>query len=101
MSPANATHQTYSFVKCQTGNYLWGCKTRRVKMFARFIALLQLRRSTAFLLERADDHLLDDVGLSRDDLQALHMGLGLTDARQKLMRLRSTPTPRGLPVRSA
>jgi len=67
-------------------------------MFARFIALLQLRRSTAFLLERADDHLLDDIGLTRAELQALHRGLGLTDAHQKLVRFRSTPTPRGLPA---
>lgn len=67
-------------------------------MFARIIALSQLRRSTAFLLERADDHLLDDIGLSRAELQALHMGLGLTDAHEKLVRFRSTPTPCGLPV---
>lgn len=67
-------------------------------MFARFIALLQLRRSTAFLLDRADDRLLDDIGLSRANLQALHLGLGLTEAHEKLARFRSTPTPRGLPV---
>jgi hypothetical protein len=67
-------------------------------MFAHLIALLQLRRSTAFLLERADDHLLDDIGLTRAELQALHSGLGLTDARQRLLRFTSTPTPRGLPV---
>ena len=67
-------------------------------MFARINALLQLRRSTAFLLERADDHLLDDIGLTRPQLESLHMGLGLTDAQEKLMRFHSTPTPRGLPV---
>ena len=33
-------------------------------MFARLFALSQLRRSTAFLLEREDDHLLDDIGLT-------------------------------------
>ena len=70
-------------------------------MFARLIALLQLRRSTAFLLERADDRLLDDIGLAREDLQALHWGLRLADADAALARLRSMPTPRGLPVRSA
>ncbi|HLQ19442.1 MAG TPA: DUF1127 domain-containing protein [Tabrizicola sp.] len=70
-------------------------------MFARFIALLQLRRSTAFLLERADDHLLDDIGLSRDELHALRSGEQLFDALVKITRLHSTPTPRGLPVRSA
>jgi hypothetical protein len=67
-------------------------------MFARLIDLLQLRRSTAFLLERADDHLLDDIGLTREQLQALHMGLGLADAQEKLVRFHSTPAPRGLPV---
>jgi uncharacterized protein YjiS (DUF1127 family) len=67
-------------------------------MFARLFALLQLRRSTAFLLEREDDHLLDDIGLTRDDLLALHRGDALADALIKTVRFRSTPTPRGLPV---
>lgn len=67
-------------------------------MFARLFALLQLRRSTAFLLEREDDHLLDDIGLTRDDLVALRRGDTLTDAQVKTLRLHSTPTPRGLPV---
>ncbi len=67
-------------------------------MFARLFALLQLRRSTAFLLERADDHLLDDIGLTRDQLQALRRGQGLADARARTLRFHSTPTPRGLPV---
>ena len=67
-------------------------------MFARLFALLQLRRSTAFLLEREDDHLLDDIGLSRDDLMALRRGDQLFDALVKTTRLHSTPTPRGLPV---
>ena len=40
-------------------------------MFARFFALSQLRRSTAFLLSRADDRLLDDIGLTRADLDSL------------------------------
>ena len=40
-------------------------------MFARLFAHLQLRRSTAFLLEREDDHLLKDIGLTREDLRAL------------------------------
>jgi hypothetical protein len=67
-------------------------------MFARLFALLQLRRSTAFLLEREDDHLLDDIGLSRDDLLALRRGEDLRDARASTLRFHSTPTPRGLPV---
>lgn len=44
-------------------------------MFTRLVSLLQMRRSTAFLLARADDRLLDDIGLSRMDLEAMHMGL--------------------------
>ncbi|MES2539554.1 MAG: hypothetical protein V4583_03075 [Pseudomonadota bacterium] len=67
-------------------------------MFARLFALLQLRRSTAFLLEREDDHLLDDIGLTRDDLLALRRGDHLTRAFLSTTRLPSTPTPRGLPV---
>ncbi len=43
-------------------------------MFTRLSTLLRLRRSTAFLLARADDRLLDDIGLTRADLQALHLG---------------------------
>ncbi|MBN8632952.1 MAG: DUF1127 domain-containing protein [Rhodobacterales bacterium] len=67
-------------------------------MFARLFALLQLRRSTAFLLEREDDHLLDDIGLTRSDLQTLRRGESLADARARTLRYPSTPTPRGLPV---
>lgn len=44
-------------------------------MFARLATHLQMRRSTAFLLARGDDRLLDDIGLSRTDLQAMHLGL--------------------------
>ncbi|WP_170971923.1 DUF1127 domain-containing protein [Rhodobacter sp. SY28-1] len=67
-------------------------------MFARLFALLQLRRSTAFLLEREDDHLLRDIGLTREDLIALRRGDQLFDALVKATSLHSTPTPRGLPV---
>ena len=67
-------------------------------MFARLFALLQLRRSTAFLLEREDDHLLDDIGLTRAQLQAMHRGDTLAEAQAKTLRFHSTPTPRGLPV---
>jgi uncharacterized protein YjiS (DUF1127 family) len=67
-------------------------------MFARLFALLQLRRSTAFLLEREDDHLLDDIGLTRSDLEAMHRGDNLARARASTLRFHSTPTPRGLPV---
>ena len=44
-------------------------------MITRLFTLMQLRRSTAFLLSRADDRLLDDIGLTRADLSALHIGL--------------------------
>jgi hypothetical protein len=67
-------------------------------MFARLIARLQLRRSTAFLLERSDDRLLDDIGLTRSQLQAMHLGLDLGAARAALSRFHSLPVARGLPV---
>jgi|GEM_PF-2118933 len=44
-------------------------------MFTRFITQLHLRRSTAALLARADDRLLDDIGLTRSEVEALHLGL--------------------------
>jgi uncharacterized protein YjiS (DUF1127 family) len=67
-------------------------------MFARLFALSQLRRSTAFLLEREDDRLLDDIGLTRAELLAMRRGASLADAQAKALRYHSTPTPRGLPV---
>ena len=67
-------------------------------MFARLFDLLQLRRSTAFLLEREDDHLLDDIGLTREQLLALRQGATLDKAQAATLRFRSMPTPRGLPV---
>lgn len=63
-------------------------------MFARIIALLQLRRSTAFLLERSDDHLLADIGLSRAELEAMHLGLVMADARVKVSKFHSLPATR-------
>ncbi|GAB1362098.1 hypothetical protein MASR1M32_13340 [Rhodobacter sp.] len=44
-------------------------------MLARLVSLLQLRKSTAFLLARVDDRLLDDIGLSRAELQEMHRGV--------------------------
>ena len=67
-------------------------------MFARLFALSQLRRSTAFLLEREDDHLLHDIGLTREDLLAMRRGESLSAAQAKTLRFHSTPTLRGLPV---
>jgi uncharacterized protein YjiS (DUF1127 family) len=98
MSWTYVTHETYSFVKCQTRAYFWVSHKGVQIMFARLFALLQLRRSTAFLLEREDDHLLDDIGLTRDQLHALRRGETLAVAQAKVLRFHSTPTPRGLPV---
>ncbi|MCB5411139.1 hypothetical protein [Pseudogemmobacter faecipullorum] len=46
-------------------------------MFARLRSLFQLRRSTAFLLDRKDDRLLEDIGLTRADLMDMRAGLPL------------------------
>jgi len=70
-------------------------------MFARLFARLQLRRSTAFLLERSDEHLLADIGLSRAELEAMHLGISLTDARTKVSKFHSLPAPRGFAVARA
>ncbi len=70
-------------------------------MFARLIALLQLRKSTAFLLERYDDHLLADIGLTRDELEAMHLGISLTDTRTKVSKFHSLPAPRSFAVARA
>ena len=67
-------------------------------MLARFNSLLQLRRSTAFLLERGDDHLLEDIGLNRADLEALHLGLDPMAERASILRLHSLSLRRELPV---
>lgn len=48
-------------------------------MFRKLTDLMHLRRATGFLLARQDDRLLDDIGLTRADLQALHLGLGQPD----------------------
>ena len=64
-------------------------------MFNTIITTLQLRRSTAFLLERSDDHLLADIGLTREELEAMHLGLSLMDARTKVSKFHSLPAPRG------
>jgi|JI10StandDraft_1071094.scaffolds.fasta_scaffold2129721_1 uncharacterized protein YjiS (DUF1127 family) len=98
MSQTYVTHQTYSFVKCQIHAYLWVSSKGDLIMFARLFALMQLRRSTAFLLEREDDHLLDDIGLTRAELLAMRRGETRVDAHAKALRFHSTPTPRGLPV---
>lgn len=45
-------------------------------MFTRLFARWQMRRSTAYLLSRVDDRMLDDIGLTRTDIEAMHLGLG-------------------------
>lgn len=67
-------------------------------MFARLTSLLQLRRSTAFLLERGDDRLLEDIGLNRADLEAMHLGIDRMADRAGILRLHSLSLRRELPV---
>ncbi|MDQ2066083.1 DUF1127 domain-containing protein [Xinfangfangia sp. CPCC 101601] len=64
-------------------------------MFARLVSLLQLRRSTAFLLARADDRLLDDIGMSRGELQLMHLGVS---ELQETARAKSYPMGKALPA---
>lgn len=64
-------------------------------MFTRLATLLQLRRSTAFLLERADDRLLNDIGLTRPELEAMHLGL---DHARNDARVKALPSGRALPA---
>ena len=37
-------------------------------MFARLMSLIETRRSTKFLLDRSDDRLLADIGLTRGEI---------------------------------
>lgn len=67
-------------------------------MFTRFFTHLQLRRTTGFLLSRSDDRLLDDIGLSRTDLEAMHLGLGTKEARTKVASFLSLPLTNTLPA---
>lgn len=67
-------------------------------MFARLTALfahLQVRNATAFLLQRADDRLLADIGLSRSDLEAMHLGLDRSRLQAAVIAF---PTGKVLPV---
>ena len=43
-------------------------------MFAHILALIETRRRLNFLLTRADDHLLDDIGLNRAEAEAMLNG---------------------------
>lgn len=72
-------------------------------MFSTLITTLQLRRSTAFLLSRADDRLLDDIGLTRADLDTLrHDGFeviaGGKAIAQDVIGAIKLPSGKALPV---
>lgn len=41
-----------------------------------YVRAYELRRSMGWMLARADDRLLDDMGLTRDDLKRLIEGAG-------------------------
>ena len=67
-------------------------------MFARIKAIfaqLQARNATAFLLQRADDRLLADIGLSRTELEAMHLGLDRSRLQAAVIAF---PTGKALPV---
>ena len=67
-------------------------------MFARLISLFQTRHSTRFLLDRSDDRLLADIGLTRADLEAMHLGLGPVEARSKVFSFPALPFQFRLPA---
>jgi hypothetical protein len=67
-------------------------------MFTRILALIDARRSTKFLLDRSDDRLLADIGLSRADLEAMHLGAGPVEARTKVFSFPALPFGLRLPA---
>lgn len=67
-------------------------------MFTRMLALIETRRSTRFLLDRSDDRLLADIGLTRSDLEAMHLGLGPAEARRKAFSFPALPFAIRLPA---
>jgi hypothetical protein len=67
-------------------------------MFARLATLfahLQFRNATAFLLQREDDRLLADIGMSRTEFEAMHLGL---DRSRLQAAVFAFPTGKALPV---
>ncbi|MGB4827089.1 MAG: DUF1127 domain-containing protein [Paracoccaceae bacterium] len=62
-------------------------------MFTRLFARWQMRRSTAYLLSRVDDRMLDDIGLTRTDIEAMHLGLGPDLVLPVLRPGRALPVP--------
>ncbi len=67
-------------------------------MFTRLLALIETRRSTRFMLDRSDDRLLADIGLTRTDLEAMHLGLGPAEARSKVNSFPALPFANRLPA---
>jgi hypothetical protein len=67
-------------------------------MFARLMSLFQTRHSTRFLLDCSDDRLLADIGLTRADLEAMHLGLGPVEARRKAFSFPALPFEFRLPA---
>ncbi len=67
-------------------------------MFSRLMSQIQARRSTKFLLDRSDDRLLADIGLTRTDLEAMHLGLGPVEARHKVWSFPALPFRLRLPA---
>ena len=67
-------------------------------MFTRLFALIQTRRSTAFLLARQDDRLLEDIGLTRAGLEALHLGFDTAEVRRSDFRCAAQPFQNRLPA---
>jgi hypothetical protein len=67
-------------------------------MFARItivFARLQFRNATAFLLQRDDDHLIADIGLTRAELEAMHLGLDRSRLQASVIAF---PSGQALPV---
>ena len=67
-------------------------------MFARLAALfaqMQLKNATAFLLQRRDDRLIADIGLTRTDFEAMHLGFDRSRLQASVIAF---PSGRALPV---
>ncbi len=67
-------------------------------MFSRLMSQIQARRSTKFLLDRSDDRLLADIGLTRADLEAMHLGLAPVETRHKVWSFPALPFRLHLPA---
>mgnify|MGYP006211803611 CR=1 FL=1 len=97
MSLVNTTHETYSFVKCQGKAHI-AEQAKESAMFSHLMSQIQTRRSTKFLLDRSDDRLLADIGLTRADIEAMHLGHGPVEARTKAFSFPALPFRLRLPA---